>query len=54
MDCQLCGKTIQEDEPCYQIRWGNRGVDEDFETEEVVAYHCQECGVETRETAVSR
>ena len=47
MICGFCGKKIEPDEPCYQIRVGHLDSNGDFIPDEDYAYHCSDCGVET-------
>ena len=43
MICKVCKRDIQEDEACYQIRYGTSDVDSDFVPEEDVAYLHSRC-----------
>ena len=44
--CEMCGKTVQADEHCYEIRYGYIDETGQFQPDEDVAVHCEECGVE--------
>jgi len=51
LKCEKCGKLLQVDKHCYQVRWGYwvaAGVEDtkEFIPEEDVTYLCEECGIE--------